>query len=52
MSRIELSVSDGKRVYIEEKEREMLLEVDSHTEIVWGWVGEWRGGSLGRRGPS
>jgi len=33
-SRIELSVSDGRRVYIEEKKRESPLEVDFNTEIV------------------
>jgi len=33
-SRIELSVSDGRRVGIEEEKRGSLLEVDFDTEIV------------------
>jgi len=32
--RIELNVSDGREVDIEEEKRKTLLEVDSDTEIV------------------
>jgi len=35
VSTIELSVSDGRGVDIEEEERETFLEVDPDTKIIW-----------------